>query len=84
MYGGLLGVGKTTVIRQLLQNGYGAFRIVIIENEIGKINLDAACLKETGIAVREMTGGCICCSIRGNSGKQSEKSYVLFIRTLSL
>ena len=65
MYGGLLGVGKTTVIRQLLQNGYGAFRIVIIENEIGKVNLDAACLKETGVAVREMTGGCICCSIRG-------------------
>ena len=33
--GGLLGVGKTTVIRQLLQHGYEAYRVVIIENEIG-------------------------------------------------
>ncbi|MBE5996298.1 MAG: hypothetical protein E7240_02950 [Lachnospiraceae bacterium] len=69
MYGGLLGVGKTTVIRQLLQNGYGAYRVVIIENEIGKVNLDAAYLKETGVTVREMTNGCICCSIRGQLGE---------------
>ena len=65
MYGGLLGVGKTTVIRQLLKNGYEACRVVIIENEIGQINLDAAYLKGTGVTVREMTGGCVCCSIRG-------------------
>ena len=65
MYGGLLGVGKTTVIQQLLQNGYEKYRVVIIENEIGKVNLDAAYLRKSGIAVREMTGGCICCTISG-------------------
>ncbi len=69
MYGGLLGVGKTTVIRQLLQHGYEAYRVVIIENEIGTVNLDAAFLGQSGVTIREITGGCVCCTVRGRLGE---------------
>ena len=69
LYAGLLGVGKTTVIRQLLSNGYEAHRVVIIENEIGKVNFDAAYLGGAGIEIREITGGCVCCTVRGQLGE---------------
>ena len=40
LYAGLLGCGKTTLIRRLLETEYRGKRVAVIENEIGKVNLD--------------------------------------------
>lgn len=64
IYGGLLGSGKTTLIKKMLQTAYQGFRVAIIENEIGKINLDSQ--EFTDIQVRTLTSGCVCCTLKGN------------------
>lgn len=65
IYAGLLGCGKTTLIRRLLQTEYLDKKVAVIENEIGKVNLDGPVVQTAGITVREMTGGCVCCTIQG-------------------
>jgi G3E family GTPase len=64
IYGGLLGAGKTTLIQKMLTSAYQGYRIAIIENEIGKVNLDAQ--EFAGIQVRPLTSGCVCCTLKGN------------------
>ncbi len=63
---GPLGVGKTTAIRYLLENRPQGERWAVLVNEYGLVGLDAALLVDTarpeGIEIREVTGGCICCS----------------------
>lgn len=65
IYAGLLGCGKTTLIRRLLQTEYQGKKVAIIENEIGKVNLDGLAVQAAGVTVREMTSGCVCCTIQG-------------------
>ena len=43
--------------------------MVLIENEFGEIGIDGGFLKESGIEIREMNSGCICCSLVGDFGK---------------
>lgn len=64
IYGGLLGAGKTTLIKKMLKTAYQGFRVAIIENEIGKINLDSQ--EFTDIQVRTLTSGCVCCTLKGD------------------
>ncbi|WP_051590715.1 CobW family GTP-binding protein [Flavobacterium daejeonense] len=59
---GFLGSGKTTALNNLLQQ-YSAEKNVVIENEFGKINIDATLVNGTFENVYELTNGCICCSI---------------------
>ena len=66
IYAGLLGCGKTTLIKRLLETEYRGKRVAVIENEIGSVNLDAAELKTAEVSVREITGGCVCCSVSGS------------------
>lgn len=64
---GFLGAGKTTLIKQLLEQGaYGDEKIVLIENEFGEIGIDGGFLKESGVQISEMNSGCICCSLVGD------------------
>lgn len=59
---GFLGSGKTTVLNHLL--GQFAYeKNVVIENEFGKINIDATLVNGTFESVYELSNGCICCSI---------------------
>ncbi len=58
---GFLGVGKTTAIRRLLQSRPGDERWAVLVNEFGEVGIDGALLSETGVAVREVPGGCMCC-----------------------
>ena len=44
------------------------FRSVLIENEFGEIGIDGGFLKESGIEIKEMNSGCICCSLVGDFG----------------
>lgn len=65
IYHGLLGSGKTTLIKKMLETAYKGYRVAIIENEIGKVNLDAGEF-DTSIEVKELTSGCVCCSVKGD------------------
>jgi len=65
---GFLGAGKTTLIRNLLQNADGR-RIALIVNEFGDLGFDGSlvngcadpdCAAEE---VVELTNGCICCTV---------------------
>lgn len=65
---GFLGAGKTTLIRKLLSEALKGEQVVLIENEFGEIGIDGGFLKESGIEIREMNSGCICCSLVGDFG----------------
>ena len=66
---GFLGAGKTTFIKKLLQEAISGEQVVLIENEFGEIGIDGGILKDSGIEIREMNSGCICCSLVGDFGK---------------
>jgi G3E family GTPase len=65
---GFLGAGKTTLIAKLLKEALNGSQTVLIENEFGEIGIDGGFLQESGIEIREMNSGCICCSLVGDFG----------------
>ena len=70
---GFLGAGKTTLIKKLLKEALAHTKVVLIENEFGEIGIDGGFLKESGIEIREMNAGCICCSLVGDFGASLEE-----------
>jgi G3E family GTPase len=63
---GFLGAGKTTLIKKLLEESFAGQKIVLIENEFGEIGIDGGILKQTGVQIREINSGCICCTLIGD------------------
>ncbi|MCC9295877.1 GTP-binding protein [Clostridium sp. MT-14] len=68
IFGGFLGSGKTSLILSLshflLENKNSVkSNVVIIENEIGEIGVDDKVLEYSGLSVRELFSGCICCQL---------------------
>ncbi|GAA0770303.1 cobalamin biosynthesis protein CobW [Roseibium denhamense] len=65
---GFLGAGKTTLIRNLLQNA-GGKRIALIVNEFGDMGFDGSLVNGcadpdcSAEEVVELTNGCICCTV---------------------
>jgi cobalamin biosynthesis protein CobW len=65
---GFLGAGKTTLIRNVLENTKGK-RLALIVNEFGDVGVDGEILKGCGIDVCpeenivELANGCICCTV---------------------
>ena len=67
---GFLGAGKTTLINHLLTTKPTEQRWALLINEFGRIGIDGTLLKgadwwqtaQETIAVREVSGGCICCT----------------------
>ncbi len=59
---GFLGVGKTTAILDLLARRPAGSRWAVLVNEFGQVGIDGATLTQDGVAVREVPGGCICCT----------------------
>ena len=63
--GGFLGSGKTTTLlnigKHLSEEGH---RIAIIVNEIGEVGVDGVTLSKSGIVTKELTSGCICCTLK--------------------
>lgn len=70
---GFLGAGKTTFIRQLIDQVFTGEKLVLIENEFGEIGIDGGFLKDAGIEVTEMNSGCICCTLVGDFSKALKK-----------
>lgn len=68
---GFLGAGKTSVLLHLARflgakEGFRPNALVIIENEIGQAGVDGRALGGRGYEVRELTAGCICCTLAGD------------------
>jgi cobalamin biosynthesis protein CobW len=65
---GFLGAGKTTLIRNLLEQANGK-RLAIIVNEFGDVGIDGEILRSCGVEncsdedIVELANGCICCTV---------------------
>ncbi|WP_267383509.1 cobalamin biosynthesis protein CobW [Cyanobacterium sp. uoEpiScrs1] len=69
---GFLGVGKTTLVRHLLQHNQQR-RIAVLVNEFGEIGIDGELLRDCQICdedenpntnIVELTNGCLCCTVQ--------------------
>ncbi|MDR2460748.1 MAG: cobalamin biosynthesis protein P47K [Deltaproteobacteria bacterium] len=68
LFTGFLGSGKTTVLLNLaeyLAKVEDQGKVVIIENEIGDVNVDGQLLSGASFETRNLTSGCICCTLAG-------------------
>ncbi len=73
VFSGFLGAGKTTLIKKLLSEAYKGEKVVLIENEFGKIAIDGGFLQDSGVEITEMNSGCICCSLVGDFEKSMKE-----------
>ncbi len=72
---GFLGAGKTTLVRNLLQNNQGR-RIAVIVNEFGEVGIDGELLRDCQVCdeedpnstannnIVELANGCLCCTVQ--------------------
>lgn len=60
---GPLGSGKTTLLRHILAEPRG--KIAILMNEFGELAIDSKVIEGQNIAMTELEGGCVCCSLLG-------------------
>jgi len=87
---GFLGSGKTTLLQHLLHHCLArGLKPAVMMNEYGEVNIDGELLRGQGYAVREMTNGCICCTIGGTLGLALQevaalKPNVIFIEATGL
>ncbi|KAK9815305.1 hypothetical protein WJX72_001348 [[Myrmecia] bisecta] len=73
---GALGVGKTTAIAELLKHKPAVEHWAVVVNEFGEVGIDQAVIegsttgdqRSAGFTVREMAGGCMCCTLSGPVG----------------
>ena len=61
---GFLGAGKTTLLKKILSWESDLSDTVVIVNEFGDVGIDGSLLKNAGSDVVELTGGCICCTMK--------------------
>ena len=66
---GFLGAGKTTFIKRLLDTHLKNEKVVLIENEYGEVSVDSDLLNDPKIQIKELSQGCICCSLVGDFSK---------------
>jgi len=60
---GFLGAGKTTAVKDLLARRADRERIAVVVNEFGTLGVDGALLSDCASCIlREVTGGCVCCT----------------------
>jgi G3E family GTPase len=64
---GFLGVGKTTAIQHLLKNKPDNERWAVLVNEFGEVGIDGSLItagdaEQSGVFIREVPGGCMCCT----------------------
>ena len=66
---GYLGSGKTTLLNYVLNNQEG-YKIAVIVNDIGEVNIDANLIEKGGIVNSQddslvpLQNGCICCTLK--------------------
>ena len=60
---GYLGAGKTTLLRRILREPEK--KLAIIMNEFGEIGIDTKIIRGKNVKIKELAGGCVCCSLTG-------------------
>ncbi|MBE7645447.1 cobalamin biosynthesis protein CobW [Tenacibaculum finnmarkense genomovar ulcerans] len=65
---GFLGVGKTTLVHNMLKNANGK-RIAVLVNEFGEVDVDGQLIAssecgEQGCNLVQLPNGCICCTVQ--------------------
>ena len=60
---GFLGVGKTTMLTNTVQEYFGDKKVAIVVNEFGDIGVDGNILSNVYSEVLEISEGCICCQL---------------------
>lgn len=76
---GFLGAGKTTLIRKMFESAkIKNEKVVLIENEFGEIGIDGSFLKDSGIEIKEINSGCICCSLVGDFASSMKEVIAKF------
>lgn len=73
---GYLGAGKTTLLNHVLNNQEG-YKVAVIVNDIGEVNIDEKLIKDGGFIKEEdkgnvvpLSNGCICCTLKQDLMKQ--------------
>lgn len=61
---GLLGSGKTTFIKNLLQGA--SEKTVVLVNDFGKAGIDGEIFSASGIEFVELPSGCVCCTLKAD------------------
>ena len=74
---GYLGAGKTTLLNKVLNTQEG-YRVAVIVNDIGEINVDASLIAKGGNItdtsdIVPLTNGCICCTLKSQMVTDIEK-----------
>ncbi|MDM8556464.1 GTP-binding protein [Desulfococcaceae bacterium HSG7] len=74
---GFLGCGKTTLLLKLSRNlaENGKRKIAMVVNEIGEIPVDGKIMEESGMQVKDIGGGCICCEVAATFAKTIYRLY---------
>lgn len=68
---GFLGCGKTTFLLELSRRlaAQGERKVALVVNEIGEIPVDGKVMSESGMQVKDIGGGCICCEVASTFAK---------------
>jgi len=63
---GFFGSGKTTLLLQLARHFilHERRRVYVVQNEIGDVGVDDQRLRAEGLELKELLGGCICCTMQ--------------------
>jgi len=74
---GFLGCGKTTFLLKLSRNlaSDKERKIALVVNEIGEIPVDGKIMEESGMQVKDIGGGCICCEVASTFAKTLTQLY---------
>ncbi|KAG8213203.1 cobW-domain-containing protein [Butyriboletus roseoflavus] len=66
VFTGFLGAGKTSIILSLLPKFPKDYKVVLLKNEFGDIEVDSQLAKQSSLAaVSEILNGCMCCVLVG-------------------
>ena len=74
---GFLGCGKTTLLLKLSRiiAGEEERKVALVVNEIGEIPVDGKVIEESGMQVKDIGGGCICCEVASTFAKTIYRLY---------
>jgi G3E family GTPase len=82
---GFLGAGKTTLLNKWLAR-FESDDVAVVVNEFGAVGIDAELLQGRAREIREITGGCVCCTTYGElvsalSALSSRRPKRIFVET---
>jgi G3E family GTPase len=64
---GYLGSGKTTLILDMVKAmAQSGVKVAILVNDVGEIPVDGKVLSLSGMTVKDIGGGCVCCQMAGS------------------